>query len=70
MISNRPGTAIARNKGIEFAKGEWLTFLDDDDRIESTHLQRYIDAVENNVDMIIGGFTECFQDGKETLHSM
>ena len=70
LISNRPGTAIARNRGIEIAKGEWLTFLDDDDRIESTHLQRYIDAVENNVDMIIGGFTECFQDGKETLHSM
>ena len=70
LISNRKGTSIARNMGVENAKGKWLTFLDADDRISPTHLQFYIDAVADDVDMIIGGFTEYSLNGKEKLYPM
>ena len=70
LISNRKGTSIARNMGVENSRGKWLTFLDADDRISSTHLQYYIDAAADDVDMIIGGFTEYSLNGKEKLYSM
>ena len=70
LISNWKGTSIARNMGVENARGKWLTFLDADDRISSTHLQYYINAAADDVDMIIGGFTEYSLNGKEKLYPM
>ena len=70
FINDRPGTSIARNRGIENAKGKWLTFLDVDDHITSNHLQNYLDAVEDDVDIIVGGFTEYSNSGKETYFKM
>lgn len=34
----------ARNIGMEHATGQWLTFFDADDRIESNHLQLLMSA--------------------------
>jgi glycosyltransferase involved in cell wall biosynthesis len=70
FVNDRAGTSIARNRGIENANGKWLTFLDVDDRITPKHLQNYLDVVEDNVDIVIGGFTECSVSGKETLRPM
>lgn len=70
FINDRAGTSIARNRGVENAKGKWLTFLDVDDRITPKHLQNYLDAVEDDVDIIIGGFKEHSISGKETLFQM
>lgn len=70
FTNEQAGTSRARNRGLENAKGRWLTFLDVDDRISSTHLQIYIDAVTDDVDMIIGGFTELSVAGKETVFQL
>ncbi len=39
------GPSIARNYGIEHAKGKYLVFIDADDWVDSTYLQKLYDAV-------------------------
>lgn len=53
------GVSVARNIGLQNSKGDWITFIDADDRIDSNHLQYYVDALEKenwNCDLVIGGF--------------
>jgi len=45
---------VARNRGLEIAKGEYLYFLDSDDYIENYALEKaYTKAKENNADITI-----------------
>jgi len=42
------GVSAARNKGLDEAKGEWITFVDSDDYIEEDYLQSFNpDELEN-----------------------
>lgn len=48
------GVSVARNKGINESKGEWLIFVDADDWIELDTCEQYAKAIEyNNIDMIL-----------------
>ena len=44
------GVSVARNTGIENAQGEWVAFLDADDRWRPGHLGRLAEAIRKNPD--------------------
>jgi glycosyltransferase involved in cell wall biosynthesis len=53
-ITNR-GVALARNFGLRFCTGEWVTFLDSDDYYLRNHLSSRNDLLEEGVDLYYGG---------------
>lgn len=49
------GTAIQRNKGIELARGDFITFIDDDIQPEPQFLQAMLDAFATDKEQKVGG---------------
>ena len=57
--TNSGGPASPRNRGIKFAKGKWIAFLDSDDTWKKNKLEevkKYINS-NNDVDLIYHDFT-------------
>ena len=58
------GVASARNKGLELAAGEFLTFVDSDDYLDVHYLERMHDRMlHENAEIIIAGLTYVKPDG-------
>lgn len=61
------GPGAARNKGIELASSEYITFIDHDDFVSRKYIEEYTKALENDrCDMLIGGFLRADGTGKVT----
>lgn len=60
------GVSVARNTGMEHAKGEYVVFVDSDDFLEANMISRLTEIAEKeNADMVVGGYRECYDDGRE-----
>jgi len=60
------GLGLARNTGLEHAKGEYVCFMDSDDYVGPKLLEQLIAAAQRTqADMVIGGWTEVYTDGRE-----
>lgn len=54
------GVSSARNTGINMARGEYLSFIDSDDWVDSDFIEKlYETAVKNNADISAGGIIRC-----------
>ncbi len=59
---NNSGVSVARNRGIEAARGEYISFVDADDWVEEGFLQAFADEIELRkaedaaVDMVVQGY--------------
>lgn len=59
------GISYTRNEGIGLAKGEYLTFCDNDDEVEDNYLEDFVNCLsEDDYDIIIGGCKRMTYEGK------
>ena len=56
-LDGHQGLATARNKGIELVQGDFVTFLDSDDRYEKNHLESHAQIIQQypQIDFFYGG---------------
>lgn len=47
-LSENKGRCLARNTGLENAKGSWICYLDSDDIYFSNHLEVFYDLIQNH----------------------
>ena len=59
------GISSARNMGIEMAKGEWVAFLDPDDRISPQFIEKLVLMTSDQVDMVECGYTVVDTQGEK-----
>lgn len=62
------GVSVARNAGIEAAKGEWITFVDGDDWVEYNMCEFALrKAQESDADVVIWSFFKNYVNKEERL---
>ena len=57
------GVSNARNIGLDMAEGEYITFIDADDRVTEEYLENLYDCITiSKADMVISGYKKVWED--------
>lgn len=68
LANNHSGAGVARNKGIESAEGEWISFLDSDDRWFPEKLRKVSNYINRNKNIDLVFNNKIYKNGnKERL---
>lgn len=76
VYQDNSGLASARNKGITYAKGEFILPLDADDKLGATYIESAIKAFNNDVKVVycnaekFGAISEDWKLEKFSLHNL
>ena len=63
------GVSAARNTGLKYVKGDYVVFVDSDDFLEANMISSLIEIAEQeDIDVVVGGYRECYDDGSETKY--
>lgn len=57
------GVSSARNLGLDYAKGDWIYFVDSDDEIFPGGLQTMVDCISDDVDLVLAGYERYDENG-------
>ncbi|HUW44981.1 MAG TPA: glycosyltransferase [Dehalococcoidia bacterium] len=63
----RVASAAPRNKGLEMAKGEWITLLDDDDEFAPNHIEILLKRALMGYDFVYGNLLAIKPNGEQTI---
>jgi len=73
-IQNLPqnsGPGKARNKGLEYAKGEYITFVDCDDYVEKDFLKKVAEIIEKkSFDCVLIDYYRVYKEEKKSCHTI
>ncbi len=65
------GAGEARNVGVEHARGEYIAFVDGDDRIDTNYLKKlYEAAADKDADIAVCGFSYYFLNTQKTTQGV
>lgn len=57
------GVSVARNAGLDYATGQWITFVDGDDWVASTLCEETVNfADKNNADVVLFGYYSAYDN--------
>lgn len=63
------GASVARNRGLDLAKGNWICFIDSDDYIEETIFESLRDCLNEDIDIIFADYSYIKKGGKKVFSS-
>ena len=62
------GAANARNHGLDMATGEYICFIDSDDKIENNYVEKLLGAIkENKAEVVVCSFKQWYKDKTQDL---
>lgn len=62
---NNNGVSFSRNKGLEMAKGDYISFIDSDDVVLKNFIEEMVKAIDG-FDMSLCGFSEYYKNKKKS----
>ncbi|WP_439475778.1 glycosyltransferase family 2 protein [Algoriphagus formosus] len=63
------GLAASRNRGLEFATGDWIQVLDADDELMPGKLESQLCRIQPNSTFVVGNSLDIYADGRVTRRS-